>query len=142
MTPRRVLSAACVAALVFLLVKRQSPAELRGRGDRILETAALPLEARRIAAASSDFDRRYALLLEWARRNLPPDSPGVVVVTERPIAGRRAYLAVYHFAPTPTVVRSSDPPPGWLVLIQGSQRPPGWKIVAESPHGALLAPPA
>jgi hypothetical protein len=141
MSPRRVLVIGCVCTLGVLFMQRQPLAELRDRLHGILATASRPLEARRLAAAAgSDVDHGLLRLLEWARPRIPPEAPGVAVVAERPIAGRRAFLAIYQLVPTPAVVRSVDIPAGWLVLIQGPQRPPGWRTIAESPLGALLAP--
>ena len=67
---------------------------------------------------------------------------GVAVVPERAVSGRRAYLAIYLLAPTPTILTTGGVPAGWLLLIQGERRPDGWNVVAEGPEGALLAPPS
>ena len=140
MRVRRAVVFVAAAALGVLLVRRQSLPEVRGRLAYLRASAEQPLAARRLGGSSTDFDRNLFRLLEWARQRLRPDTPGVAVITERPIAGRRAYLAVYHLAPIPTVVLPERLPEGWLLLMQGPRRPEGWRVLSEIDIGALLAP--
>jgi len=142
MRARRSAVVVCAAALAILLVSDQSSEELLGRLQHLSLTARLSLADRRREASATDFDRGYFATLEWARQVLPKGTLGVAVVPERPIAGRRVYLAIYNFVPTPAVVWPAAVPPGWLVLMQGSRRLPGWRVVSESSLGALLAPPS
>ena len=138
---QRVLLFAGVAALALVLLRPISLAELDGRLSAVEASRRKTLTERRLAAASTDLDRRLLQLTAWARGRVPAGASGIAVVPERPITGRRAYLVAYELVPTPAEVTSGEIPPGWLALVQGERRLPGWKVLDESPLGALLAPP-
>jgi hypothetical protein len=137
---RRTVVLVAAVALGVLLLRRQPLPELSGRLAYLRASAGQPLAARRLGGSSTDFDRSFFRLLEWARQRLRPDTPGVAVITEQVISGRRAYLALYYLAPIPTLVLPDRIPAGWLVLMQGPRRPDGWRVLAEIDLGALLAP--
>lgn len=141
-SPRLVLAVGCALALAWVLGRGLSLPEIGARAAVVFGPSAPSPEARRLAAATTDFDRRYLRLLDWASRHLPERTPGVAVVPERAVTGPRAYVAIYLLAPTPAILTTDGVPAGWFLLIQGERRPAGWRVVAEGPEGALLAPPS
>ncbi len=141
MSGRRALAALGAGLLAALLVLRIPLGELRRRIEVVARYAAREPAVRRLGGSSADFDRPYFILLEWARRVLPPGTPGVAVFPERKIPGKGTYLTIYALAPVPAAVAPDPIPDGWLVLAQGVRRPPGARVIAETEGGALLAPP-
>jgi len=140
-TGRRVLAALGAGLLGGLLLLRIPLGELRRRIEFVSRYAAREPAVRRLGGSSADFDRPYFILLEWARRVLPPGTAGVAVFPERKIPGKGTYLTIYMLAPIPTQVAPERVPEGWLVLAEGSRRPPDARVIAETEGGALLAPP-
>lgn len=141
MTARRALATLGAGALAAILLARIPLGELRRRLTYIARYAPREPAVRRLGGSSADFDRDYFLLVEWARRVLPPDASGVAVFPERPIPGKGTHLTIYTMAPVPALVAPDRVPEGWLVLAAGARRPPGWRVIAETEGGALLAPP-
>ncbi|HEY3202476.1 MAG TPA: hypothetical protein VGL03_02340 [Thermoanaerobaculia bacterium] len=140
MRARRLLVFLASASLLVLFLTREPPRDIGRRIDFLRRYASQRLEVRRLGGTSTDFNRRYFILLEWARRRLPAKTPGLAVFPDAEIPTRGQYLTVYHFAPLPTEVAPMKVPSGWLALIQGTRRPEGWRVVAELPYGALLEP--
>jgi len=138
---RRALAALASAALAALLLSWIPLAELRGRWTHVVRFAPRELAARRLGGSSTDFDRPYFILLEWARRMLPPDVRGVAVFPARPIPSRGAYLTFYTLAPVPALVAPENVPQSWLVLAATDRLPSGWPVIARTEGGALCAPP-
>jgi len=95
---------------------------------------------RRLGGSSTDFDRPYFILLEWARPRIPKGAAGLAVFPDREIPDRGAYLTIYEFAPLPTLVAPDRIPDGWLALVYGRRRPEGWRVIQELPGGALCDP--
>ncbi len=138
---RRALATLGSAALAAILLARIPVDELRRRWVHVVRFSPRELAVRRLGGSSTDFDRAYFILLEWARRTLPPGTRGVAVFPPHPIPGKGIYLTIYTLAPVPSLVAPDTVPEGWLVLAAGDARPPNWRVIAETKGGALLAPP-
>jgi hypothetical protein len=139
-TARRRIAQLAAAALAAYFVASDPPTDLPRRIAFLRHYASQSLPVRRLGGSSADFDRPYFILLEWARRKLPPSARGLAVFPDREIPGRGVYLTLYEFAPLPAAVAPARIPPGWLALVYGPRRPPGWRVVADLPGGALLDP--
>jgi len=139
-TKRPVHAAVAAGILAASLIASKSPRDLVRRLPSLSHSASQELAERRLDGRSADFDRRYFLLLEWARPQIPRGTRGVAVFPDGELPSRGAYLTIYEFAPLPTLVAPDRVPDGWLALVYGRRRPAGWRVVEELPYGALLEP--
>jgi hypothetical protein len=139
-TARPAYAAVAAGVLAASLVASDPPRDLARRIRSLSHYASQELAVRRLGGSSTDFDRPYFILLEWARPRIPKGTPGLAVFPDRELPTRGRYLTIYEFAPLPTLVAPDRVPDGWLALVYGSRRPEGWRVVQELPGGALLAP--
>jgi hypothetical protein len=137
---RRLLVLLASATLVFFFLSSSPPRDLALRLESLRHYASQDLAVRRLGGSAAAFDRHYFILLEWARRRLPPGARGIAVFPDKEIPSRGRYLTIYHFAPLPTEVAPAAVPAGWLAVIYGPRRPPGWRLIENLPYGALLEP--
>lgn len=140
MTPRPAHAAAAAAVLAASLIASDPPRDLARRVRSLSHYASQALAVRRLGGSSTDFDRRYFILLEWARPRIPRDAAGLAVFPGGELPVRGEYLTIYEFAPLPTLVAPQRVPDGWLALVYGRRRPEGWRVIQELPGGALLEP--
>jgi hypothetical protein len=137
---RRLLVLLASATLVFFFLRSAPLRDLALRVESLRHYASQDLAVRRLGGSAAAFDRHYFILLEWARRRLPPGARGIAVFPDKEIPSRGKYLTIYQFAPLPTEVAPAVVPAGWLALIYGPRRPQGWRVVENLPYGALLEP--
>ena len=135
---RKAAGAAAVLLLILLLL-RSSPAEWRDRAVSLSRFAPRELAVRRLGGSGTAFDRRYFTFLENARRRLPPQTEGVVILG-LPSDPPHLYLASYQLAPVAVLVGSERIPAGWRIAVYGAERPAGARLLAEWPEGALMEP--
>jgi hypothetical protein len=139
-TRRSAHAALAAAILAVSLVASKSPRDLVSHLWSLPRYASQELAVRRLNGRSTDFDRRYFILLEWARPRVPKNTRGIAVFPDGELPSRGTYLTIYEFAPLPTLVAPDRVPDGWLALVYGRRRPAGWRVVDELPYGALLEP--
>jgi len=137
-TRRGAYAALAAGFLAAALVVSDPPNDLPRRIRSLAHYASQGLAVRRLGGSSTDFDRRYFILLEWARPRIPKDARGLAVFPDEDIPSRGEYLTIYEFAPLPTLVAPDAVPDGWLALVYGPRRPEGWRVLHELPGGALL----
>ena len=140
MTRRPAHAAVAAGILAASLIASKSPRDLARRLRSTPRFASQELAVRRLDGSSTDFDRRYFILLESARPQIPRGTRGIAVFPDVELPSRGAYLTIYEFAPLPTLVAPDRVPDGWLALVYGDRRPAGWRVVEELPYGALLEP--
>ena len=140
MTRRPTLAAVAAGILAVSLIASKSPRDLVRRLGSLSRHASQELAVRRLDGRSADFDRRYFILLEWARPQIPKGIRGIAVFPDGELPSRGAHLTIYEFAPLPTLFAPDHVPDGWLALVYGRRRPAGWRVVEELPYGALLEP--
>jgi len=139
-TARPAHAAAAAAVLAASLIASDPPKDLARRIRSLSHYASQGLAVRRLGGSSTDFDRPYFILLEWARPRIPKGAAGLAAFPHREIPDRGTYLTIYEFAPLPTLVAPDRIPDGWLALVYGRRRPEGWRVIQELPGGALLDP--
>jgi hypothetical protein len=138
-TARRAAVLLALGILFFQLFSGYAPEVLLRRLRFLRHYASQELMVRRLGGSGAAFDRNYVILLEWARRRLPPGTKGLAVFAG-PIPVHGVHLTLYHFTPVPALVEPRRVPPGWIALVYGTRRPEGWRVLTELPHGALLDP--
>jgi hypothetical protein len=141
---RRTIAGAASGLLLALILLGQSWAELPRRIRFLVAYAPKELAVRRLGGSGAAFDRRYFSFLENARRRLPPETPGVVLVRP-PGDPSYLYLAVYSLAPRPVIESGSfglwRPPRGWVTAAYGpSPTGDAVRVLARLPEGVLLGP--
>jgi len=134
-TRRPAHAAVAAGILAASLIASKSPRDLVRRLRSLPPDASQELAVRRTV-----FDRRYFILLERARPQIPKGTMGIAVFPDGELPSRGKYLTIYEFAPLPTLVAPDHVPDGWLALVYGRRRPAGWRVVEELPYGALLEP--
>jgi hypothetical protein len=139
-TARPARAAVAAGVLAAALIASDPPKDLARRVRSLSHYASQALPVRRLGGSSTDFDRHYFILLEWARPRIPRDAPGVAVFPDFDLPSRGEYLTIYELAPLPTLVAPDRIPDGWLALVYGRRRPEGWRVLQELPYGALLDP--
>lgn len=140
MRSRRVVVLAASAALLVILLLSEPPRLAVRRTAFLSATASRPLADRRIAGSGAAFDRRFFEFLEAARRAMPPGVEGVSLDTPRG-AAEELYLAAYHLAPAPVVLKPHPIPDRWAAATYGVSPPPGWRVVSRLPGGELSVRP-
>jgi hypothetical protein len=141
---RRRIAGGAVALLAALILLGQSWAELPRRVRSLAAFAPKELAVRRLGGSGAAFDRRYFSFLENARRRMPVDTPGVVLVRP-PGDPSYLYLAAYWLAPREVVeagrMSHHGPPRGWVTAAYGVFPAEGaGGVVARLPEGTLLGP--
>ena len=140
MTARPAHAAAAAAVLAASLIASDPPKDLARRIRSLSHFAPQRLAVRRLGGSSTDFDRRYFILLESARLRMPEGARGLAVFPDVDLPVRGEYLTIYEFAPLPTLISPDPVPDGWLALVYGGRRPEGWRVIQELPGGALCDP--
>ena len=141
---RAKIAGAAAGLLLALILLGQSWAELPRRVRSLAAFASKELAVRRLGGSGAAFDRRYFSFLENARRRMPVDTPGVVLVRP-PGDPSYLYLGAYWLAPREVVearrMSHHGPPRGWVTAAYGVFRPEGsGGVVARLPEGTLLGP--
>jgi hypothetical protein len=141
---RRRIAGAAAALLLALILLGQSWAELPRRARSLVAFAPKELAVRRLGGSGTAFDRRYFSFLENARRRMPVDTPGVILIRP-PGDPSYLYLGAYWLAPREVLeagsVSKQGPPRGWVTAVYGPSplaNAPG--VLARLPEGALLGP--
>ena len=88
-TPRPAHAAAAAAVLAASLIASDPPKDLARRIRSLSHYAPQGLAVRRLGGSSTDFDRRYFILLEWARLRMPDGRRGPRRLPRRRAAGPR-----------------------------------------------------
>jgi hypothetical protein len=141
---RRRIAGAAAGLLLALILLGQSWAELPRRVRSLAAFASKELAVRRLGGSGTAFDRRYFSFLENARRRMPVDTPGVVLVRP-PGDPTYLYLGAYWLAPREVVdagrMSQHGPPGGWITAAYGVFPAEGDSgVVARLPEGTLLGP--
>ena len=137
MSFRRVAASAAAVFLGALLFAQISPREISRRLALLGHHASQEPALRRLSGTAAAFDRSFFVFLEAARRRLPADAAGVVILGA-PATDQVLYLASYHLAPLPVLVAPTALPARWIGAIFAPEPTPGWRVLAELPGGALL----